>query len=57
MQYLYCAEKEKFTKDVKVQMLLDKIKHPKFKATVNAIPLNQQVNGISFTIAADLMVR
>lgn len=50
---LFVVVKEKFTNNAKAQLLLDKIKHPELKATVNAIQVDQKVNGISFTRTAD----
>jgi hypothetical protein len=52
---IYKEEGEELTEEAKVRSLLDKIKHSALQATVNAVRLDQQANGASFTRAADFI--
>ena len=52
---IYRDEGEGYTEDAKVRALLDKIAHRDLLPTVNAVRLDQQANGASFTRAADFI--
>jgi hypothetical protein len=52
---IYKEEGEELTEEAKVRALLDKVKHVHLQATVNAVRLDQQSNGASFTRAADFI--
>jgi hypothetical protein len=52
---IYKEEGEEFTEEAKVRSLLDKTRHRDLQATINAVRLDQQANGASFTRAADFI--